>query len=162
MIVIIEGVDGSGKSTLCKKLVDLGYDQAIITGGNTEFERYKNLKNSYKSSVVIMDRSFITDIVYRSIDCKQRRGMNLYEIMKICDEGVKIVHCTSDTCFTDSMTRGEDNVTTEAKSLAIRVTYHTIMNMFKTFSNVKVMNYDWHINNIDDVIKFIEGGKDAV
>ena len=162
MIVIVEGVDGSGKSTLCKKLVDLGYDQAIITGGATEFERYENLKNSYKYSVVVMDRSFITDLVYRSIDCKQRRGMNLYEIMQICDDRVKIIHCTSDTSFKDSIERGEDNITTETENLTIKSVYHTIINIFKTFTDVEIMNYDWHINNIDDVINFIKGGKDAV
>ena len=132
MIVIVEGVDGSGKSTLCKQLSDRKYDQAVINGGNTEFERYKNLKSSYKNDVVILDRSFITDLVYRSIDKKSRRGMDLYEICNICKSDVKIIYCNSGSEFEDSMTRGENIVTTSELSNKIKNCYDIIESEFKT------------------------------
>ena len=159
MIVIVEGVDGSGKSTLCKKLVDLGYDQSIITGGPTEYKRYKNLADNYKRSVVIMDRSFITDMVYRSLDLNERRGMDLYEMVNILKTDVKIIHCKSETSYEDSMLRGEDNITSRQRSDIIKNTYDIIISMLKVFTKVEVMNYNWRTNNIGKVIEFIKGGK---
>lgn len=158
MIVIVEGVDGSGKTTLCKQLLSAGYDQAVINGGVFEYSKYKSLKSNYKSDVVIMDRSFITDMVYRSLDCKTRRGMSLYEIVSICKDDIKIVHCKSDTSFEDSMLRGENNITTKEQNSKIDCTYDIITSMFKIFTNVEVMVYNWKTQNVDDVIKFIQGG----
>jgi thymidylate kinase len=155
MLVLIEGIDGSGKSTLCKQLINNGFDNVVISDGVDEFVKYKALKTMYKNSVLILDRGFVTDLVYRSIDLAPRHGMNLQEIAAICKDDVLIIHCKSDTAFEDSITRGEDNVTSKITSDKLSAAYDVAINILSIFSGIRTYVYNWKKNDVYDVIKFI-------
>lgn len=161
MIVFIEGPDGSGKTRLCDTLKDFGYNS--VTQLSEHNELYNWLKISIISDMlketVIVDRaSFISDLVYRLVDKKPRWGMNLKDIGEVMSKNVKIVYCKTDSAFMDAMNRGEDVVTTEEHHKLITKTYDIIMDMFKIFSDVSILEYNWKTDNVSKVIKFIEGG----
>lgn len=156
MIIILEGVDGSGKTTLCKQLKDIGYTPIQIESGENEFLQWQKEKLRFKDSVAICDRSFITDLAYRIYDCESRRGMDLMSMCKILENDVKIVFLESNTEYEDSMSRGEDNVTTEHQSRCIKRNYRIIADVLNIFTNVKTMFYNWRNDSISDVINFIK------
>ena len=163
MLIFIEGVDGSGKSTLCKKLTDMGAKQAIIPrGSERQFDSYMDIEyeDMYAEGDIIFDRCFITDLVYRLQDGGPADKMDLLEMCTILQFGnCKIIHCVSSTAFEDSIVRGEDNITDKNKSAEIAYLYDKIITMFEKYLNVPVMRYNWKYNNIDDVINFIKGGE---
>ena len=154
MITIIEGADGSGKSTLCEQLIERGY--TLITFKEIEnVEEWLYSLSIFNNTNVIVDRSFISDIVYRLWDNKPRRGMNLHTMCLILSQ-VKIVHCESGTEYNDSMQRGETLVTEKIHSDTIKAYYNIIMNLFDKFLGAKICKYNWHEDDINKVIKFIE------
>ena len=157
MIVIIEGVDGSGKSTLVRQLVEEGYRATSIESHREE--EYSKWCKAYKEAqddVVVTDRSFVTDLVYRMFDGKERRGMDLLGMSLILNSDVKIVFCESGTEFDDSMTRGEDNITRREDNEAIALVYRVVKNLIKSFTDSDVFVYDWHTMSVSDVINFIK------
>ena len=154
MITIIEGADGSGKSTLCKQLVERGY--TLITMNSSEnLDEWLQSLILFNNVNVIVDRSFITDVVYRLWDGKPRRGMSLNSMCTLLLQ-VKIIHCESGTEYDDSIQRGETLVTEKIHSDTIKAYYNIIMNLFDKFLDAKICKYNWHEDDINKVIKFIE------
>jgi thymidylate kinase len=158
MIVILEGVDGSGKTTLCNQLVQQGYKKVEIESGNYEFDNWREAKINSRDDVVICDRSFITDLVYRTFDNQQRRGMNLQQMCGTLWNDVIVIHLESGSEFDDAMKRGEDNITDVISHTRIKFLYKDIINMLKIFVGVPVKTYNWRRDNLADVISFIEKG----
>lgn len=156
MIVLIEGADGSGKSTLCNQLRLEGYVPINIEQDATQRGQY--WLAAYDTHIYVSDRSYITDMVYRIFDGKPRNGMSLQDMLFSLERYTKIILCESGTEYDDSMARGEDNITKKADSDKIKQIYNIITSMFKTFADVPVMKYNWRTDDLDDVIKFIEGG----
>lgn len=156
MIVLIEGVDGSGKTTLCNQLRFEGYIPINIPQDEAQYVEYVIHAND--SLVYISDRSFLSDLVYRLEDGKERAGMDLYSMSEIFNRDVKVIFCHSPTAYLDSMERGEDNITSKPRNDAINHLYNIVYRMLKTFTNVPVMDYNWKSDKLSDVIKFIEGG----
>lgn len=159
MIVILEGVDGSGKTTLAKQLVEHGYEQIKIEDGNYEFNNWLDAKMEYKYKIAITDRNFISDLVYRIYDGKERRGMNLRQMCNTLSDGVIIVHLESDTEYYDSMRRGEDNILTLDANTRIKFIYKDIMRMLEIFVGVPIIKYNWRTDDVATIINFIERRK---
>lgn len=156
MIVLIEGADGSGKSTLCNQLRFEGYTPISIPQDASQRGSYWIC--AYDTHVYVSDRSYISDMVYRIFDGKHRQGMSLQDMLFGLEKYTKIILCESGTEYDDSMARGEDNITKKKDSDKIKQIYNIITSMFKIFADVPVMKYNWRTDNLDDVIKFIEGG----
>ena len=154
MLIILEGVDGSGKTTLCNQLKQKGFIVKPPVDRLDKFPYRKWLKLSKKQDITIVDRSFITELVYRTIDGKPVGKMTLKEmcnVLRFC----KIVLCETDSSFEDSMIRGEDNITSEKTSKLIQIIYQIITAMLSKFTPVKAFTYDWKHQTVDDVINFI-------
>lgn len=154
MILLIEGVDGSGKTTLVKRLnIEYGIKMCTIPRNSADayvsWKDYGERKNWY-----VADRSFITDLVYRLSDNEDKDYLNLLEM---CDllKHCRIVLCDTDSSFDDSMKRGEDNITTRERSNIIREDYKKVVKMLNIFQYVKYIVYDWKKDNINDVIKLL-------
>lgn len=156
MIVLIEGPDGSGKTTLCNQLRFEGYVPINIPQDASQRGSYWIA--AFSTHIYISDRSYITDLVYRIHDGKPREGMSLQDMLTGLERHTKIILCESGTEYADSMARGEDNITEKADSDNIKQIYDIITSMFKIFADVPVMKYNWRTDDLDDVIKFIEGG----
>ena len=161
MLILLEGVDGSGKTTLFKQLQDKGINTEKSIGRKEPFQYYKWLAISNKRGPFVVDRSFLTELVYRTVDDVPAMKMSLEEMLSVL-KNCKIVLCDTESAYEDSMRRGEDNITNIQKSEKIKQTYRTLMSMLSKFTNVKIFTYDWKHQNVDDVIKFIGGTNNAV
>lgn len=160
MFIIIEGVDGSGKTTLCKQLRKIGAKEINIGQySENQLTQYLTVANEsiISNSLVICDRSFISDIVYRLADDRERSALDLVEMCCILRLS-KIILCETDSAFEDSIVRGEFNITSEKKSKELAYLYNIITTMFKKFLDVPIMKYNWQKQHINDVLKFIKGG----
>lgn len=155
MLVFVEGVDGSGKSTLCEKLKGLGYD-VIRTANYTENDF---LEDDYwrrcSDYPLIMDRSPITEFCYRIYD-KRISEYKLSTLEYLVDSN-KIIYCKTKKSFDNAMQRGEDNITTRQSHKEISRIYDHFMSMMRVFTNVEILEYDWTKNTIDEVVQFIGG-----
>ena len=155
MLVILEGGDGSGKTTLSKTLFECGAKNGnILKNDNKSYDKY--LSYHAEKDVVVCDRSFITDVVYRINDNNERDTLDLYEISDILTmRPVVIVHCETNTSFEDGMKRGEDNITDKLLADKIKDTYRMVMKMISKFTDAFVIKYDWHTDDVNEVIRFI-------
>jgi hypothetical protein len=113
------------------------------------------MKLGAENLVSIVDRSFITELVYRIVDGKNVGTMRLDDMCKILSF-CKIVLCETDTSFEDSMTRGEDNITNKEQAEQIKYVYSIITEMFCKFLKVPVYKYSWKNQSVEDVINFIK------
>ena len=157
MIIFVEGADGSGKSTLVKQLSDAGYKTYRIQSDKNEIWEWLRITGEKRGTIIFDRVSFISDLVYRLCDKKERYGMSLPEISAVmsCSD-IAIIYCKTDTSFDDAIERGEDLITTKEHHDKICNIYDIIIDMFKIFSDVKVMEYNWTKQCLQDVIKFIE------
>lgn len=85
--IIIEGLDGTGKSTLSAYLEQKGYTSLHCEYSNREknvFKKYKHLLLT--ASNLVFDRSFISEIVYGSIlrGSIRIRSEEIIELLSIC------------------------------------------------------------------------------
>lgn len=164
MLVILEGADGSGKTTLMQRLLEKGFTCKKTLRGES-CERLMRLYNDAISddNIIVIDRSFISDMVYRCNDDLPREGLDAYEAIQILDTHCKIVYCKTDSQYDDSIRRGEDNITSYSKSEQISKTYDLFMTFIMKYTNSEVFEYDWHNQIADDAVDFIlEGCKDAI
>lgn len=164
MLVVLEGADGSGKTTLMQQLLEKGFTcKKTLRGEN--YERLMRLYNDAISdnNIIVIDRSFISDIVYRCNDDLPREGLSANEAIQILNRNCRIVYCKTDSQYNDSILRGEDNITSYSKSEQISKTYDLFMTFIKKYTNAKVFEYNWHNQIVDDVVDFIlEGCTDAI
>lgn len=154
MLILLEGVDGSGKTTLAKQLKERGYNVCPGLDRNLPEQAALYAILSYSNKTVILDRSFISEIVYRLNDDKTPNIKldDAISILKNC----KIIHCITETSFEDSIVRGEDNITNLDDHCNILDYYLHVLDIFDRFTDTKIFDYDWHTQSVDDVIKFIE------
>lgn len=162
MLIFIEGPDGSGKTTLCKELVECGTADILINiprGTKNQREIYNLLR--YSSHKIVFDRCFISDLTYRLWDNCKPDDMTLEDMLCVLnDTDSRIIFCESDSAFDDAQKRGESFITNRKNHDAISSNYNVIQNLLRKFTTVPVMVYDRKYSDVSDVIKFIEkGGK---
>lgn len=158
MLLIIEGNEGTGKTTLINKLaeeipfVSVKYPKTIK---NT----FQMLNNFIKDDILyVLDRSFISDMVYRRLDHK-RGQMTLYQIGQLCSSpsGIKIVFCENKNAFENAMKRGETNITVDAVHKIVNDTFYVFRSLIENFTDIETMVYDYEYMSVNDVIEFIRG-----
>lgn len=83
-MLIIEGLDGSGKTTLVNNLLNYGWQSLQPSNISDSFQRYQSLlsKSSDKS---VMDRSFISEMVYGQVLSNRTKltEHEYYELLKL-------------------------------------------------------------------------------
>lgn len=158
MLILIEGCDGSGKTTLCKALGKYNFNvfPSIPRGESDSGELWYNLAyvNKLRRHTNIMDRSFISDLVYRTYD-NDKAEFGIEKMLAILSHDCKIVYCKTDTCYEDSIARGEDNIVTKEASDKIQNIYDTYMTMFEKFTHVPVIHYNWKTDSLENLVKLI-------
>lgn len=160
MIIFLEGPDGSGKTTLLHELnAKFGYEIAICPERNSdklkERNSWLNFIYDYENRIVICDRSFISEFVYRLYDQSQTY-LRLCDLITFLQESCKFIFCDTDTSFTDAQDRGEDNITTYESHCKIRRLYCLVFDILSLFEpSICKMKYDWHKQDAIDVVKFI-------
>jgi thymidylate kinase len=150
MIVYIEGVDGSGKSTFAKAITEYLQENKIKVYPKAEKlmvthpwridritkERLiKELVRCLSSSTVyIVDRGELSDIIYRTFDKdKYDALMTLAEFHTFygnyADRYV-VVHCDTDLSEQLMLSRGEDNLISIQEHQKLRYLFQQIMPLF--------------------------------
>lgn len=157
MLILVEGGDGSGKSTLVETLRKFNFKIAkpAALQNKHQFEYYERLalQSIYAEQNVILDRSFISELVYRVYDKKKPRLKlsEMFALLKYC----KIILCETGTQFQDALERGEDNITKEEDSIEIKMLYRHYISLMEQFENVPVLRYNWQKDKMIKVISFI-------
>ena len=157
MLILVEGADGSGKSYLVNQLYEKGFAiQKVKCHQNFNFKNAAN--NCYYYYInLVEDRSPITDIVYRIFDeQKPDRTENIDDILEwIRYYNVKIIYCKTKSSYTDSIRRGEENITSFQNHCEISKIYDVVMGIIKRDYPSAVLEYDHSKQNVNDVLKFI-------
>ena len=156
MLVIIEGADGTGKTTLVEKLRSEGYVSVCIPKNTfCIYNVYKQLIYNSTATNFVIDRSFITDIVYRLV-LDGQPGFNLYEISCLLSENMKIIYCTNDNSFNYAKERGENLICKRETHDKICKVYEYVMKFISIFADKKILKYDFEKTNFEDVLRFIK------
>ena len=123
-------------------------------GGGTPF-------SCGEDTLYIVDRSFISDMVYRKLDHKKGQ-ITLYQIGKLCGDNssrMKIIFCHNDKAFKNAIARGENNITVSSVHKLLDNEFASIENLIKCFTDLPIMDYNYEHQSVDDVINFIKGGE---
>lgn len=156
MLVIIEGADGTGKTTLVEKLKSEGYVSVCIPKNTfCIYSVYKQLIYNSTATNFVIDRSFITDIVYRLV-LDGQPSFNLYEISCLLSENMKIIYCTNDNSFNYAKERGENLICKRETHDKICKVYEYVMKFISIFADKKILKYDFEKTNFEDVLRFIK------
>lgn len=157
MLILVEGVDGSGKSYLVNQLYEKGFAiQKVQWSQNFDF--HKASAYCYQGDInLVEDRSPITDIVYRIFDeQKPDRTENIDDILDwVRRFKIKIIYCKTKSSYTDSIRRGEENITSFQDHCEISKIYDIVMAIIKRDYPSAVLEYDHSKQNVNDVLKFI-------
>lgn len=155
MLILVEGADGSGKTTLVNQLGEYFPTMRINRNNNHIKELYDNL--TCMNEDIVLDRSFITDVVYRLAldDGIGTDGLLLPQINEILNYSI-VIYCKTKTQYDDAMNRGEDNVTDLATSVKISKYYDAVMSFINTRTITPVITYDWHKDTVQEIVDSIK------
>lgn len=160
MLITVEGVDGSGKSTLVKQLCKYG---VIHLAGENPFTRdsvvdiIKIIEIASKSNqLYVFDRSFITDIVYRFIDYKECAKYTLEDLYKFCKYTDIIIYCDNENAFENAMRRGETHITRKDISNQLRYLYRFVIDVLDRYDICDVIYYDFEQFSVEELLQNIK------
>ena len=151
MILIIEGPDGAGKTTLANKLREqTGFMLLHRSQPKTEedkqrmMDEYLQVIKSNKNC--IMDRSWYSEMVYGPVmrDASVITYPQMYELeRRLAKVGSLIIYCTApeNTLWSRCMNRGEDYITKREVLHEICKGYDTIM--YDVPHIIPVVTYDY-------------------
>ena len=139
MIIIIEGPDGSGKTTLANKLSkQTGYPVVHRSAPKSDEEKAA-MMNMYKQAIkesknIIFDRCWYSEMAYGPImrDASVISFPEMYELEKLlCKKGGLIIYCTDkpDVLWKRCQERGEDYITDISTHTKICEGYDELMNV---------------------------------
>lgn len=164
MITFIEGVDGSGKTTLANKLKEKGFVQVNLPErSDNKSEENANWRefcytycNYVKNDVAfIADRSMISEIVYRMQDFQETFVTE--SLFAKFLHGIQVVYCNSGTSYQDAIARGDDNIKNVAQHVERSILYNGFIYFLQEVYEIPVCTYDWHNKkDFNKVVKFIE------
>lgn len=161
MIYLVEGPDGAGKTKLINELlsIDNKLKECDIVPLNWPYQYtcydylFCKLLNDYDKDIII-DRSFISEMVYRIVQKDRKANITLCQIVDLLkDFPIKIIYCKSDTAFEDAISRGETYITTSEQHKYLTFVYDVIIDLIRQFTNVQVIDYNWKTDNIKKLIK---------
>ena len=154
MLILVEGADGSGKTTLVNELNKYWPALRINKGQGHLAALYDSLTSMCQD--IVLDRSFITDVVYRlALDDTETDGLSLTYINSILNDSV-VIYCKTKTQYDDAMNRGEDNVTDLATSIKISKYYDAVMSFINIRTITPVITYDWHKDTVQEIVDSIK------
>lgn len=154
MLVLIEGNEGAGKTTLIKNLAQhLDFITVKYSKNMKDLNRLFDMCTRDKN-IYVFDRGFISDLVYRIYDGEPGHH-TLSEIGELCHY-TKVIFCQNENAYEKAIARGEDNITNSVDHLFIESLFEDVIQMLKSFTRASVMYYDYDTDSINDVVKFIK------
>ena len=159
MIIILEGPDGSGKTTLRKTFEERGYFymQSVPREWPMQYDVHNKLYRDIQDKDVVFDRCFVSELIYRTIKNDYVPNISLKEIAQLLDfHKIIFVYCNTETAFEDSMKRGDEYITDSDEHKNISAMYDIVMNIINKFTRAEVMKYNWHKDNPYAFIRELE------
>lgn len=155
MLILVEGADGSGKTTLVNQLNEYFPTLRINRNHDNVPDFYDNLIDMQED--VVLDRSFITDVVYRLAldDGIETDGINMFYMDFILRNSI-VIYCKTVTQFDDAKSRGEDNITDLKIAQKISRYYDAVMKFINTRTSTHVIKYDWHFDTVEELVSTIK------
>jgi len=153
MIVYIEGVDGSGKSTFAKAITEYlqehGFDvipkaEKLMVTHPWRLDRISKDELTYRlrgcltndNKVYIVDRGEISDILYRTFDSDKYSALmtlqEYYNLYKLYANKYFFVHCDSQRSEELMLKRGEDNPISITEHQKLRYLFNQVMPLFNS------------------------------
>ena len=169
MIIYLEGVDGTGKSTLVRMLedslsqfgkVDAEANKRIPTHPNrpgrvTQAKMFKELKAMARDNVIhIVDRGPISDVIYRVFDAHKSVTTieKVQEFLQEFNNRVLTIYCRNNVAKRNMLERGDDNPVAIEKHDELTKAFDIVMQLiFKNLHcNYGIYDYtdDRSINEI--------------
>lgn len=157
MIIYIEGVDGSGKTTLVNKLTeriealsDLKKTTLIANANKlipthpakenriTKYQLINELQRMANESktIYILDRGPISDIIYRTFD-EHPPIISMYELLQVLimlKDSMLIIHCNSNKAYNKMVERGDNNSIAMNRHKELQYLFRQFMPLFHSFS----------------------------
>ena len=176
MIIYLEGVDGSGKTTLaktiqkiCKNLkipCDIQAERFICTKPNCEnrvnpeelIELFRRMQEE-RSKVYVLDRGPISDIVYRIFD-DYDPVIDLDSFIELINEGshdnTMLIYCKNVDAYNNMIARGDDNQVAITKHKELSKLYDLVIDIFYPRISCSYIKYDYNSYNAQDKIMSIK------
>lgn len=154
MLVIFEGVDGSGKTTVIKKLKEkFGWEEIIWPGKQENPTKFiKMVKKFTEDHVVeindnrvyLMDRGGVGEILYGTLENRLSSTTPIaYKPLVDLWEKCVFVYCRNDNAYDNAIRRGEDGITKKEEIHGIiSSAYHEAMGYMISDGNSIYYNYE--------------------
>ena len=172
MIIYLEGVDGTGKSTLVRMLedtlskfgkVDAEANKRIPTHPNrpgrvTQAKLFKELKAMARDNVIhIVDRGPISDVIYRVFDA-HTSVTTMKKVQEFLDEfnnRVLLIYCRNNAAKRNMLERGDDNPIAIEKHDEISKAFDIVMDLVFNHLPCNCAIYDYTNNtSIGEVLGY--------
>lgn len=140
MIIVIEGADGTGKSTLANSLAkSLGCEvmhrtHITDTPKSTLVDTYRKLLLDYKDKNLILDRAWYSEMCYGPVfrGCSHVSVEQMYALEELLHAlGGFVIYCHYSKSYELSQARGEDYVTSRAAHDAVCELYKSTFKDYK-------------------------------
>ena len=173
-IVVVEGADGSGKTTLINQLRKKYPDIYTISTVPRDWAQFESSYESWSHvlsqiahrahghEIIVIDRSFITDFVYRMCIDEDKPAMSLINFTYLMTTyKIQIIYCASKDSYINATNRGEDYV----KNITV---HQAICNMYEHFMiamealGLVVHRYDYQYDDIDTLYNKIKETEYAI
>jgi thymidylate kinase len=159
MLIIVEGPDGSGKTTLINTLCERGYGKKIFgickDVPNQMMLWYELITSCVddKSNVYIMDRCYLSDWAYRLAMNDGEACMSLTNISDLLSvKNVIYIFCKNKNAYELAKLRGEDYVQTKEQHVKVCNSYDFIYDTISKFCKECIcLKYDFESNLFRDV-----------
>lgn len=159
MLIIVEGPDGSGKTTLINKLCERGYGKKIFgihKDAPNQTMLWYNLITSCtedKGNLYIIDRCYLSDWAYRISMGDGEPYMSLTNIADLLSiQGVIYIFCENKNAYELAKLRGEDYVQTNEQHIKICNSYDFIYDTISKFcKECTCLKYDFESNLFSDI-----------
>ena len=158
MIAIIEGPDGTGKTTLAKKLAERGMVYHYRQRHNN-YATDEMTQMLYDDKIHVLDRSFLTTWVYRLVQNEPLDKCDFsfeYMYAYMTSRRLKIVYCNYPFGFRRAIERGEDNITSEKTWNKLKETYEYIVRTILLFNICPLISYDFATTDVDMIEEFLK------
>ena len=163
MLVIVEGIDGSGKSTLCENLKQKGYKILRKERNDKQYGVTDMIRFQISPFKYVMDRALLTQWAYRLLDGKDldKGDFDLIVTLRVLRES-PVIYCNCPTAFKYSMERGETNICTLEQREKLSQIYNFIIGTLRLYDITNIYEYNFEKQTVDDVLNFIKEVKDGI
>ena len=163
MLIILEGVDGSGKTTLANSLKKHGFEVLRRTKSDKNFTFAEIRQYQVSSTKYVIDRALLTPWAYRLLnnDTLNSDDFAFSELITLLYFS-PVIYCNCANSYNYAIARGEENIRTKNKHNKLRSIYKFIINTIRLYNITTVFEYNFETHAVEDVIKFIKEVQNAV